>query len=48
MDRSNIITEDQLLNTIEKILVETEFNNDQTSLNGRLLTIIKDLIVKQS
>ena len=48
MDHSNIITENQILNTIEKILVETKSNNDQTHLNSQLLTIIKDLIVKQS
>ena len=48
MDQSKIFNKDIAPGTIENILEETKKNNDHTFLNSQLLTIIKDLVVKQT
>ena len=48
MDESKIINKSLMQSITEEILLETKKNNDHTLLNSQLLTIIKDLVVKQS
>lgn len=48
MDQSKIFNKDIAPGTIENILEETKKNNGHTFLNSQLLTIIKDLVVKQT
>ena len=48
MDESKIINKSLMQNITKEILLEIRKNNDHTLLNSQLLTIIKDLVVKQS
>ena len=48
MDESKLINKSLMQSITEEILLETRKNNNHTSLNSQLLTIIKDLVVKQS
>ena len=48
MDESKIINKGLMQSITEEILLETRKNNDHTLLNSQLLTIVKDLVVKQS
>ena len=47
MDQNKIFNENLVQSNIENILLENKRNNEHTFLNSQLLTILKDLIVKQ-
>ena len=47
MDQNNFFKENNSTESIDQLILELKKNNDQSALHSQLLTIIKDLIVKQ-